>query len=95
MTSTLKIAALSLAFVAVTAFAANAADRRFIHDGMSEGEVIYKIGPPDSETRDTGYNAEKQEKRWIYYPAPGDSQTLTTLVIRDGKVIHVKREIAR
>lgn len=84
-----------LAFVALPALAADAGERRFISDGMSEGQVLMKIGKPDSESEDTGGGAKIKEKTWIYFPAPGDSQTMTTLVIREGKVIKVSRTISR
>ena len=75
MISNLKLAIACLGFVASSVLAADASDRRFIHDGMSEGEVLMKIGRPDNETVDTGGGAKIEEKRWMYFPAPGDSQT--------------------
>ena len=95
MISNLRLAILCFGFVASSALAADAADRRFIHDGMSEGEVLMKIGKPDSQTEDTGGGAKVVEKRWMYFPAPGDSQTMTTLTIRNGKVVSVDRQISR
>lgn len=90
-----SIAFVALFLLASSAFAANASDRRFIHDGMSEGEIVMKIGRPDSESVDTGGAAKVTVKRWISFPAPGDPQTVTTLTIRDGKVVEVDRQIAR
>lgn len=95
MIPTLKAAFLCLAFAASAALAADAADRKFIREGMSEGEVMMKIGRPDSESTDTGGGAKITVKRWIYFPAPGDPQTVTTLTIRDGKVIEVSRQMSR
>lgn len=95
MTSRLRLMVLCLAFAAVPALAADAGERRFITDGMSEGQVLMKIGRPDSESEDTGGGAKVKEKTWIYFPAPGDAQTMTTLVIREGKVIRVDRRISR
>ena len=77
------------------AFAADAGDRRFITTGMSEGEVLIKIGRPDSESEDTGGGAKVAVKRWIYLPAAGDSQTVPTIVMKNGKVESVERRIAR
>ena len=51
--------------------------------------------PPSGESEDTGGGAKVKEKTWIYFPAPGDAQTMTTLVIREGKVIRVDRRISR
>ena len=61
---------------------------------MSEGEVLMKIGKPDSESVDTGGGATVAVKRWIYLPTAGDQQTLTTVVLRDGKVIEVTRKVS-
>lgn len=84
-----------LVFVAFPALAADAGERRFVREGMSEGEVLVKIGKPDSESVDSGGGATETTKRWIYLPTQGDSQTLTTVVIRNGKVIEVTRQVSR
>ena len=84
-----------LLLVASPVLAADASDRKFIREGMSEGEVLMKIGRPDSESVDSGGGASVAVKRWIYLPTSGDSQTITTLVIRNGKVEEVRREVAR
>jgi hypothetical protein len=84
-----------LCFVATAAFGADANERRFIREGMSEGEVLMRIGKPDSQSEDSGGGASVAVKRWIYLPAYGDPQTLTTIVIRKGKVEEVIREVAR
>ena len=93
--ATLKAALLCLVFAASAAWAADAADRKFIREGMSEGEVMMKIGRPDSESTDTGGGAKITIKRWIYFPAAGDPQTVTTLTLRDGKVTEVSRQVSR
>lgn len=95
MAPSLRTAFVGLLFVASTAFAADASERRVIREGMSEGEVVMKIGRPDSESVDTGYGAKVAVKRWMYFPAPGDPQTLTTLTIREGQVVEVSRQVAR
>lgn len=77
------------------ALAADAGDRRFITTGMSEGEVLMKIGKPDSQSEDSGGGAKVSVRRWIYLPAAGDSQTITTIVMKDGKVERVDRQVAR
>ncbi len=81
--------------VSTLVLAADASERRFITAGMSEGEVMMKIGRPDSASDDTGGGAKEAVKRWIYLPAPGDSQTITTIVMKNGKVEHVERQVAR
>lgn len=84
-----------LLLFASAAFAASAKERRFICKGMTEAEVLGKIGKPDSESVDTGGAATETVKRWIYLPAPDDPQTTTTVVLRNGKVIEVTRQITR
>jgi len=95
MPAKLKVALLCLAFLASSALAADSADRKFIRAGMSEGEVLMKIGRPDSESTDTGGGSKIAVKRWVYFPAPGDPQTMTTLTMREGRVVEVSREISR
>jgi hypothetical protein len=86
--------ALLLLFWISTALGADASERRFIREGMSEGDVLMKIGKPDSESVDTGGGAKVTVKRWIYLPTSGDQQTMTTLVLKDGKVIEVHRKVS-
>jgi hypothetical protein len=43
------IALSALALAGAAAAAADASERRFIREGMGEGEVVYKIGKPDHE----------------------------------------------
>jgi hypothetical protein len=96
--SIVKLAALVaflLMFWVSSVFAADASERKFIREGMSEGEVLMKIGKPDSESIDSGGGALVTAKRWIYFPAYGDQQTMTTIVLKDGKVIAVDRTISR
>ena len=88
------LAALCLAMSTVV-HAADAGDRRFITTGMSEGAVLMKIGRPDSQSEDTGGGAKEAVKRWIYLPAAGDSQTITTIVMKQGRVESVERQVAR
>lgn len=86
---------LALAFAASTLFAADAWGRRMVREGMSEGQVLVKIGKPDRESVDSGADTDVMVKRWIYLPAPGDEQTITTVVLRKGQVIEVDRETVR
>ena len=85
---------LLLSFSVSLALAADPAERKFIREGMSEGEVLMKIGKPDSESTDTGGGASTTVKRWIYFPVPGDQQTMTTIVIRNGSVVEVSRKVS-
>jgi hypothetical protein len=95
MITLLRPAIFCLALAASLALAADATERRFIREGMSEGDVLMKIGRPDSESIDTGGGAQVAVKRWIYFPASGDPQTMTTITIREGKVIDVDRQVSR
>ena len=88
-------AGFAVAVLSANVFAADAGDRRFIREGMSEGEVLLKIGKPDSQSEDTGGGAKVTEKRWIYLPTSGDSQTMTTIVLKNGKVMEVSRQVSR
>lgn len=87
--------ALLLGLTAVNAYAADTRERKFIREGMTEADVLVKIGKPDSESVDSGGGAKVVEKRWIYLPASGDEQTLTTVTLRGGKVVEVTRQISR
>ncbi len=88
-------AALILLISLFSAYASDPSERRFIHKGMSEGEVLAKIGNPDSESYDSGNAATKTVKRWIYLPTSGDEQTTTTIVLKNGRVISVASDITR
>lgn len=90
-----KVIVLLLVLAATSAFAADAKERKFIRDGMSEGDVLMKIGKPDSESEDTGGGAKVTIKRWIYMPTYGDDRTITTIVLERGKVKEVTRQMSR
>ena len=70
----------------------NAAERRFIRLGMSEAEVVMRIGRPDVQAKGHGKTGGR---RWSYLPAAGDAETLTTLTLAGGQVVDVERRIAR
>lgn len=73
------------------ATAGNPAERRYLHPGMHEGEVMARIGPPDMKSGGGG----RRLARWTYMPAAGDPQTLTTVVFEYGKVVEVERKVLR
>jgi hypothetical protein len=70
-----------------------AAERRFIHTGMSEAEVLRRIGKPEVD----GPVSRKLKggKHWSYLPAAGDPDTITTLTIVGGQVANVERKVVR
>jgi len=68
-----------------------AAERRFIHTGMSEAEVLRRIGKPEVD----GHVSRKLKggKHWSYLPAAGDPDTITTITIVGGQVANVERKV--
>ena len=75
----------------VPATGVDIAQRKFIVPGMSEGEVIAKIGSPDMTSGGKG----RKISRWSYLPAAGDPQTITTVVFDYGKVVEVERKVVK
>jgi hypothetical protein len=69
----------------------NAGERRYLAVGMQEGEVLARAGKPDMKSGGGG----RKLARWTYMPAPGDPQTLTTIVFEYGKVVEVERKVVR
>ena len=69
-----------------------AAERRFIRAGMSESEVIRRIGEPEVDARSSRKQG-KDGKHWSYLPAAGDPDTITTLTIVGGLVADVERKV--
>jgi len=66
-------------------------ERKHIGVGMSDGEVVARIGEPDMTTSGKG----RKLARWTYMPIPGDVHTITTLVLDFGKVVEVQRKVVR
>jgi hypothetical protein len=95
----LRVSRLTIFLVSALAvssvLAADASARQFIHEGMAEGDVLVKIGKPDSASDDIGGGARVTEKRWIYLPAHGDNRTMTTLVLCNGKTLEVHRQVTQ
>ena len=67
------------------------AERKHLHNGMSEGEVLARIGPPDATT---GGKSGKQQ-RWSWFPVDGDPETLTTVTLMSGFVTNVERTLVK
>lgn len=89
------ILAFVLAVASMAVAAADAVERKFISAGMEEGQVLLKIGKPDHESVTSGGGADVVEKKWTYFPALRDEQTMTVITIRNGKVNAVERKISR
>jgi len=71
-----------------------AAERRFIRTGMTEAEVLRRIGKPEVDAA-AGRKQRKDGKHWSYLPAAGDADTITTISIAGGVVTAVERKIVR
>lgn len=67
------------------------AERRFLRLGMTEAEVLYKIGRPDVKL--SGRRGDGRQ--WSYLPTAGDANTLTTVTFAGGQVTHVERKVVR
>ena len=84
-----------LSALSIPSLAADASERKFIDKGMTESEVLLKIGKPDNESEISGGAAKVVEKVWTYFPHEDDKQTLTTITIKNGRMIAVERTISR
>jgi hypothetical protein len=71
--------------------AGNAAERMHLRLGMSEGEVLARLGHPDTQVgaRNAG------SPRWTYLPAPGDPETVTTLSFAKGILVDIERKVVK
>lgn len=76
---------------AATKARGDATERRHVHVGMSEAEVLTKLGRPDV----TAVGARKGRARWSYLPAPGDPDTITSLQFDHGTVVDVERKLVK
>ena len=95
MAFTKAIVSCLLAVTSVCAQTIDARDRGFIHQGMPEGEVLFKIGKPDHEAYVRNVRGQPEEKTWTYFPHHRDPQTLTVITLRAGVVAGIERKIAR
>jgi hypothetical protein len=69
----------------------NPADRKFLAPGISEAEVVTRIGPPDMKSGGNG----RKIARWSYLPAPEDPGTITTLTFEHGRLVEVERKVVK
>jgi len=68
-----------------------AGERKFVRTGMSEAEVLQRLGRPDVTTG----GSQRAGRRWAYLPRPGDPDTMTTLTLQGGSVTDVDRKLVR
>jgi len=71
--------------------AGDASERKFVRTGMTEAEVLAKLGQPDMTVG--GKNGKPV--RWTYMPAPGDPEMITSLTLTKGMVTEVDRKAVR
>jgi len=77
--------------VAIGKAVGDASARRFIRAGMSEAEVLAKVGRPDA----TSGGSSARQTRWSYLPAPDDPDTVTTVTFAGGSVSEVTRKVVK
>lgn len=68
----------------------DARERRHLRIGMSEGEVLARVGPPDFTT-----GRGRRAARWTWMPAPDDPDTITALLFDTGRVVEVERTVVK
>lgn len=68
----------------------NPADRRHLRTGMSEGEVVARIGPPDLTT-----GKGRRQSRWTWMPVAADPDTITTVLFDTGRAIEIERTVVK
>jgi hypothetical protein len=68
----------------------NPAERRHLRVGMTEGEVIARVGPPDLTT-----GKGRRHARWTWMPVPGDPDTITVVLFDVGRAVEIERTIVK
>lgn len=89
------VAAVGALVCSVAVAAQDARERRFVRQGMHEGEVLLRVGKPDHEAFIRNVRGQPEEKTWAYFPHPRDPQTLTIYTLRAGVVSSIERKIVR
>ena len=74
-----------------TAIAGDAVERMHLRLGMSEAEVLARLGSPDM----TVGAKNTPSPRWTYMPAPGDPETITTLMFTKGVLVDIERKVVK
>ncbi len=67
------------------------AERANAHVGMTESEVLAKLGPPDV----TSGQPNQKQLRWTWLPAEGDPEMVTTITLTDGIVTDLERRTVK
>jgi hypothetical protein len=71
--------------------AGDATERMHLRLGMSESEVLARLGSPDM----TVGAKNAPSPRWTYMPAPGDPETITTLMFTKGVLVDIERKVVK
>lgn len=66
-------------------------ERRFLRPGMTEGEVVARVGTPEVTSR----GGKPATTRWTYLPADGDNETITVVTFVNGVVSDVVRKLVK
>ena len=74
-----------------SANAGNAAERAHLRVGMTEAEVLSRVGSPDVTVGSKGTSTP----RWSYMPAPGDPETTTMLQFNKGVLVDIDRKVVK
>jgi hypothetical protein len=74
-----------------TAVVGDASERMHLRLGMTEGEVKARLGSPDM----TVGAKNAPSPRWTYMPAPGDPETITTLMFTKGVLVDIERKVVK
>ena len=73
------------------AIAGDASERMHLRLGMTESEVLARLGSPDM----TVGAKNAPSPRWTYMPAPGDPETITTLMFTKGVLVDIERKVVK
>jgi hypothetical protein len=68
-----------------------AQERKFIRSGMTEAEVVARVGRPDI----TAGGGRNKHSRWSYLPHPDDPDTITTITFDGDRVSDVTRRLVK
>lgn len=68
----------------------DAGQRKFLRPGMSEGEVVARVGAPDMTS-----GGGRKGVRWTYMPVAEDPNTITNLQFDNGRLVEIERKVLR
>ena len=71
--------------------AGDATERMHLRIGMSQSEVLARVGAPDM----TVGAKNATSPRWTYMPAQGDPETITTLLFNKGVLVDIERKVVK